>query len=204
MKRSIEDIRRQELIEGAYRAFLQFGIDGLTTARICKEAGMSPGILSYYFKSKDEVLFWMVRHANRVIMDEVVKRMKHATNQWDRLMAIVEGNFPEHLFEQNVAKAWLSFYVASAKDQQLERLQRLFHRRLASNIGSCVSDIVDREQMRRFVTSVAILIDGTWLHRAAIHSTMTAADAILLIKFQIESALGAEVVNRAKNSSASV
>jgi hypothetical protein len=24
------------LIEGAYRAFLQFGIDGLTTARICK------------------------------------------------------------------------------------------------------------------------------------------------------------------------
>ena len=106
MKRSIEDIRRQELIEGAYRAFLQFGIDGLTTARICKEAGMSPGILSYYFKSKDEVLFWMVRHANRVIMDEVVNRMKHATTRLDRLMAVGEGKFSEELFEEKVATAW--------------------------------------------------------------------------------------------------
>ncbi len=28
---------------------------------------MSPGIPFYYFKNKDEVLFWMVPHANRVI-----------------------------------------------------------------------------------------------------------------------------------------
>ena len=200
MKRSIEDIRRQELIEGAYRAFLQFGIDGLTTARICKEAGMSPGILSYYFKSKDEVLFWMVRHANRVIMDEVVNRMKQATTRWDRLMAIVEGNFPEDLFEQNVANAWLSFYVASAKDGQLERLQRLFHRRLASNLSSCVCHLVEGEQIRHFVAAVAILIDGTWLHRAAIHSRMTSAEAISLIKSQIESTLGSDVVTAAKNT----
>ncbi|EJM99439.1 transcriptional regulator BetI [Phyllobacterium sp. YR531] len=198
MKRSIEDIRRQELIEGAYRAFLQHGIDGLTTARICKEAGMSPGILSYYFKSKDEVLFWMVRHANRVIMDEVAKRMKAAPNRWERLLAIIEGNFPKSLFEQNTANAWLSFYVASARDPQLERLQRLFHRRLASNISSCVSGIVSRADLPGFVETVAVLIDGCWLHRAAIHSQTTSAGAIALITNQVEQLLGATGISAMK------
>ena len=199
MKRSIEAIRRQELIEGAYRAFLKFGIDGLTTARICKEAGMSPGILSYYFKSKDEVLFWMVRHANRIIMDEVVVRMKRAPNRWDRLLAIIEGNFPPALFEPNVANAWLSFYVASARDPQLERLQRLFHRRLASNIASCVDQVMEGENMPSFVEMVAILIDGSWLHRASAHSKTSSAEAIELVTAHVEFALGSAKVHKMKS-----
>lgn len=159
---------------------------------------MSPGILSYYFKNKDEVLFWMVRHANRAIMDEVVARMKRASNRWDRLMAIIEGNFPATLFEQNIANAWLSFYVASARDPQLERLQRLFHRRLASNISSCVDQIMDDRQMRQFVATLAILIDGSWLHRAAAHSRTSSEEAIHLIKSQLEYALGSEKVAEMK------
>ncbi len=159
---------------------------------------MSPGILSYYFKNKDEVLFWMVRHANRVIMDEVVERMKRASNRWDRLLAIIEGNFPETLFEQNIANAWLSFYVASARDPQLERLQRLFHRRLASNITSCVDQIMDDECVPRFVATVAILIDGSWLHRAAAHTKTSSVEAIDLIKTQVEHALGTAKVGEMK------
>ena len=161
---------------------------------------MSPGILSYYFKSKDEVLFWMVRHANRVIMDEVVVRMKRASNRWDRLLAIIEGNFPPALFEQNVANAWLSFYVASARDPQLERLQRLFHRRLASNITSCVDQVMDDKSVPRFVTMVAILIDGSWLHRAAPHAKTSSGEAVELVTSQIEAVLGPAKVRHMKKS----
>jgi len=74
MKKPIEEVRRRELIEGAYRVFLEHGIAGLTTARICKEAGMSPGLLVYYFKGKDEVLFGMVRYNNRLLMEDVIAR----------------------------------------------------------------------------------------------------------------------------------
>ena len=61
----IEDIRRVELIAAAHRVFLEHGLQGMTSARICREAGMSPGILAYYFKGKDEVLLGMVRYNNR-------------------------------------------------------------------------------------------------------------------------------------------
>jgi AcrR family transcriptional regulator len=100
-KRRIEDIRRVELIEAAYRIFMQSGLKGLTTTRICNEAGMSQGILTYYFKDKDEVLFEMVRLANRILMNDVVSRLKLATTGWERVVAVIEGNFPPQRFDRN-------------------------------------------------------------------------------------------------------
>ena len=194
MRKPIEEIRRRELIEGAYRAFLQHGIGGLTTARICQEAGMSPGILAYYFKSKDEVLFWMVRHANRVIMDEVVRAMKVADSRWVRLMAIVHGNFPAALFDRNTARAWVSFYAAAAQDPQLERLQRLFHRRLASNLSSCVDGVLQGVELTRFVLGIGVLIDGVWLRKAGAGVEMGSGDAITLVEQHTRCVLGKERV----------
>ena len=190
MKKPIQEIRRRELIEGAYRVFLEHGIAGLTTARICKEAGMSPGLLVYYFKSKDEVLFWMVRHANRVIMDEVIQRMERSSTPWERLSAIVEGNFPPNLFNRNTANAWLSFYAVAARDPQLERLQTLFHRRLSSNLRSCVHGLFDQEELARFVLGVGILIDGCWLRKGGLDVALTCDDAIGLIRDYIVGFLG--------------
>ena len=70
-KTRIEDIRRVELIDAAHRIFLREGMKGLTTTKICAEAGMSQGILTYYFRDKEEVLFEMVRMNNRVLADEL-------------------------------------------------------------------------------------------------------------------------------------
>ncbi len=198
MKRSIQDIRRQELIEAAYQVFLEHGFDGLTTARICKAAGMSPGLLVYHFDSKDEVLFWMVRHANRVIMDEVVRQMRGATTPWHRLRAIVSGNFPVDLFNRNTANAWLSFYVMAARDVQLQRLQKLFHNRLSSNLRSCLEGVLDKQGMAAFAKLAAVLIDGNWLHKGGADDPTTAEQAVEMIMSALEQHLGPERLARLK------
>ena len=194
MKSSIKQLRRREIIEAAYRVFLNHGLDGLSTARICKEAGMSPGIITYYFKGKDEVLFWMVRHANNVIMNEVVAQMGSANTRWERLTAIIRGNFPDHLFTRNTASAWVSFYASTTRNDQFAKLQSLFHRRLGTNLRSCVSNLLDKGEMAEFVLGVGILIDGCWLRRGIANSAMTAEDAISLIGRHIENQLGPDRV----------
>ena len=97
-KTRIEDLRRTELIDAAHRVFMLHGLSGMTTARICAEAGMSPGILSYYFKGKDEVLYAMVRKNNRALVEDVVHRLRQARTQKERLFAVIEGNFPRPIF----------------------------------------------------------------------------------------------------------
>ncbi|PZV34918.1 transcriptional regulator BetI [Mesorhizobium kowhaii] len=200
-KTRIEDIRRVELIEAAHRVFLKSGLNGLTTTRICQEAGMSQGILTYYFKNKDEVLFEMVRYANRVLMDDVVVRLRQAKTNWQRLMAIIEGNFPEASYNANTANAWVSFYAAAASNARYNMLQRLFYRRLRSNLSSALNSVLTPNRVDRFAQGFAAMIDGLWLRRG--HSEdLTAAEAISLLTEYAEQALGVDMVDKLRKPTA--
>ena len=143
------------------------GLTGLTTARNCAEAGMSPGVLAYYFKGKEDVLFAMVRLNNRLVMEDVVVRLNVAQTRWHRLLAIVEGNFPEPFYTPNVANAWLSVVAASATTPRYAQLQRLFYRRLRSNLASVFVGILPADRIESLARVISGLIDGLWLQKAA-------------------------------------
>ncbi|MDB5665157.1 MAG: HTH-type transcriptional regulator BetI [Cypionkella sp.] len=177
----IEDLRRRELIEAAHRVFMQHGLGGMTTKRICEEAGMSAGILSYYFTGKDDVLFAMVRLNNRVLMEAVSRGLARATTRWDRLEAIVAGNFPQHMFEPNIAHAWLSVCAASATNPRYARLQRIFYARLRSNLASAFLGVLPAQRFAQIVLTVGALIDGIWLRRATGETLTPRASADLVL-----------------------
>jgi TetR/AcrR family transcriptional repressor of bet genes len=195
-KKRIEEIRRIELIEAAYRIFIRDGLKGLTTTRICQEAGMSQGILTYYFKDKDEVLFEMVRHANRILMDDVVVRLRGAASRWDRIIAVIDGNFPESRFERNTANAWVSFYAEAAHNQRYARLQRLFYRRLHSNLASALVPAMERAAIDPFVLGFAAMLDGIWLRRGHSDADISLAQGKQLLTRYTENSLGAAIVER--------
>ncbi|WP_162258939.1 MULTISPECIES: transcriptional regulator BetI [Mesorhizobium] len=184
----IEDIRRVELIAAARRVFLEHGLQGMTSARICREAGMSPGILAYYFKGKDEVLFGMVRHNNRLLMEDVIARLEAARTGWARLEAIVEGNFPASAFTRPIANAWLSVCAEAGVNPQYARLQRLFYRRLRSNLASVFAGMFDTTRLREASFVIAALIDGLWL-RKAVADDVGRDEAITLVFRAIRSLL---------------
>lgn len=195
-KKRIEEIRRIELIEAAHRIFIRDGLKGLTTTRICNEAGMSQGILTYYFKDKDEVLFEMVRHANRILMDEVVTRLRGARTCWDRIIAVIDGNFPESRFERNTANAWVSFYAEAAHNERYARLQRLFYRRLHSNLASALVPAVDRAVIDPFVLGFAAMLDGIWLRRGHSDADISLVQGKQLLTRYAENSLGTAIVGR--------
>ncbi len=194
----IEDIRRIEIIEAAHRVFLVGGFNALTTTRICKEAGMSQGILTYYFKSKDEMLFEMVRHANRHLMDEVVQRLRQASTSWERLAAIVEGIFPQAHYEPNIANAWVSFYAATAGNERYARLQNLFYRRMRSNLASALGDTLSSPELDRFSLGFAAMVDGLWLGRGQ-NESLEASEATQVLMEYAEKMLGADRVFALRN-----
>lgn len=179
-KTRIEDLRRAELVAAAHRVFLEHGLHGLTSARICREAGMSPGILSYYFKGKDEALFEMVRYNNRVLVEDILRRLRLAATPWDRLMAIIEGNFPETSFDRTTASAWLSVCAAASKNAQYERLQAIFYRRLRSNLRSVFKGCVVADRQEALVVTIGTMLDGLWLRKAA-GSPIARDEAVALV-----------------------
>lgn len=203
-KTRIEDIRRVELIEAAHRIFLREGLRGLTTTRICHEAGMSQGILTYYFKDKEEVLFEMVRFANRLLMDAVVINLRLARTRWERLIAIIDGNFPESKFDRNTANAWVSFYAEAAHSPRYARLQELFYKRLRSNMMSALFPIRSKDWIDHFVIGFAAMLDGFWLRRGHADGVISGAHAKALLVEYAEKMLGGETVSTLKQLPAAV
>ncbi len=191
----IEDLRRGELIAAAHRVFMEHGLSGLTTARICAAAGMSPGILSYYFEGKDEVLYAVVRLNNRALVQDVVVRLRRARTRRERLYAIIEGNFPADFYERNVANAWLSVCAASARNERFARLQRLFHARLASNLASVFDDVVSPELQGNLILSIGAQIDGLWLRKST-DQGLDRATAVTVILRSVDAQLDPEALAR--------
>ena len=197
-KTRIEDIRRVELIEAAHRLFLREGLRGLTTTRICNEAGMSQGILTYYFKDKEEVLFEMVRVANRVLMEEVVANLRRAETRWDRLVAIIDGNFPPHRYDKSTASAWISLVAEATHNERYARLQRPYYRRLHSNVASALAPLASRDEIDHFVRGFAAMIDGLWLRRGHAENDIWVEEARALLIEYCQKMLGETLVVRLK------
>lgn len=194
---SIEQIRRRDLIEAAYQTFLEHGFNGMTMARIGERAGMSHGIVNYYFKSKDELVSAVVRKANFLIMQDTARRLRLATSPRDRVSAVIAGNFPANLFTRDIARAWVSYYAALGQHRELDRMQMVVDVRLFRNLMHSLKQIVDPERAKQIADYIAVLIDGYWLRHTKSHDPVDAATAIARIEGFVDAQLALARISEA-------
>lgn len=164
-KTSIEQIRRRELIDAAYLTFLEHGLKGMTMARIGERAGMSHGIVNYYFTSKDALVSAVVRKATFLISQDTARRLRQAKSPRGRVSAIIASNFASDLFTRDTARAWVSYYAAIGQHPEFERLQNAVDRRLESNLRHALRQLTSDRRAAEIAEGVALYIDGLWLRR---------------------------------------
>jgi TetR/AcrR family transcriptional repressor of bet genes len=150
----------------------------MTMARIGERAGMSHGIVNYYFTSKDALLSAVVRKANFLIMQDTARRLRLTETPRLRVSAIIASNFTGDLFTRDTARAWVSYYAAIGQHPEFERLQHVVDARLASNLIHALTQLTDRDCAARIARGVALFIDGLWLRRARSNGEAEDAAAI--------------------------
>jgi len=174
----ISDIRRRELRQVAYEVLQTEGIAGATIEKVAQRAGASKGIVLHYFKSKQELFEHAMRHANALLRDEVIRRVRLAHGPDQRLWAIIEGNFNADFFAPPVCHAWLSLCAEVPREPQLARIQRVVHARMQSNLLSALKSLVADEDRQTVALGITALIDGLWLQVGLRAEGMKAADAL--------------------------
>src|SRR5665811_700525 len=69
-RRSAEETRRAEIAEAALRLILKFGFHSTTLDQVAAEAGVSKGLVSYYFSKKEELFLAVLeRMVDRLSQD---------------------------------------------------------------------------------------------------------------------------------------
>lgn len=82
-RKAPEEARREQILAAAHAVALHTGIDGVTVRAVAAEAGLSHGLLVFYFKQKDQLIAALL---DRVLattallrMPEEAERMPDAT-----------------------------------------------------------------------------------------------------------------------------
>lgn len=190
MRTRIEKIRRRDLIEAAFRTFLDHGLGGTTVARIGRRAGMSHGIVNYYFKSKDQLLSAVMRHAFRQILRSSLVQLRSARTPRQRISAAIHGNFPADLYNRNTAAAWISFLAEASSNPEFGRLQDRFYRRLRRHLVINLGELTGPAQAERIALGISVWIDGLWLRSGMRPHALDRHAAIHAIEEYVDASLG--------------
>lgn len=177
-RKKISEIRRRELAEAAFVTLQEFGFKGTTVQRVSDRAGMSHGLVHHYFRSKDDLLEAAVRLTNERITQEVLRLLRNAQTPYDRLIAVIEGNFAPTVFTREIAQGWAASCGEAAFEERFGRVLRMIGRRLRSNLLYDLKKLIDGEKAEVIAAGIAMMIDGAWFNCALSNRPMSREEAM--------------------------
>ena len=71
----IRSNRRRQILEGAIATLSEVGFAGASLARIAKDLGISKGVISYHFASKDDLMIKVVEHGYQGMVEAVLPQI---------------------------------------------------------------------------------------------------------------------------------
>jgi AcrR family transcriptional regulator len=133
--------RHQEILEAAARVITDRGLAETRISDIAERCGVSPGLILYYFASKDRLLIEALTYANDRFylgLSRELRRMSSGRQQLDRLIELsVPGLLPE--FERLDEWAlWIETWVRALRDPAMAKEREVLERRWRQSIADIV------------------------------------------------------------------
>ena len=92
-KNDLLNLRRAQLTRAAYKVVGEKGYNEFTIKDIAVEAGLSTGLVHYYFKNKEELLFTLLKEMNTNLKDNLNKALTVLEEPEDKLLAFCDEAF---------------------------------------------------------------------------------------------------------------
>ncbi len=92
-KNDIINVRRAQLTKAAYKVVGQKGYYDFTIRDIAKEAGLSTGLVHYYFKNKEDLLLTLLKEMNSNLKFYLNKALTVLSDPRDKLLAFCDQAF---------------------------------------------------------------------------------------------------------------
>ncbi len=156
------DTRKLQLVEATVQEIGAHGSMNVTVGQIAKRAGVSSALAFHYFGDKDQLFLGAMRHILTLYGAEVRGGLRLQSEPMPRLEAIVRPNFTPSNFKKETIAAWMNFYVMAQYSVEAQRLLRIYHRRLQSNLTHALRPIAG-EDAPDIAMRIGALIDGLYL-----------------------------------------
>lgn len=181
------DVRRAMLIEAAARCLSRGGIGAFTINSICREAGVSRGLINHHFDSLDALLVEVYKSSLYASVNAHIAeaRQRRAMNAgWppqQALVALVRSNFSPVYFSRANLLLWLSLWGEIAVNPRLQaahsELYNAYRAELAEDIAAVARSRGKNVDAPALARNFIALVDGLWLEWCLDKTVVTPEDA---------------------------
>ncbi|MEI4261308.1 TetR/AcrR family transcriptional regulator [Roseovarius sp. D0-M9] len=177
------EVRRQQLIEATLDALAQKGVSGTTMAEVTRRAGLSMGIVSLHFQSKDNLLTATLRSLAEEIRDAWAHSHKDSTlSPAKRLSSVVAASFDASTSSPTKMRAWFAFFGEARYRQIYRDMVTDFDEERIDAIETLCAQIIHEGGYKdicpkTLAATVECLCDGLWLSMILYPDWMTPAVA---------------------------
>jgi TetR/AcrR family transcriptional repressor of bet genes len=107
-----ESVRHSQIIKAAYHVAASRGLDGLTVRRVAAKAGVSPGLVLFHFKKKDQLIMalldWLLETTTVLHVSDEIARI---SSPLDRLLALLQQEMDRLSSEPQRIRLFFDFWA---------------------------------------------------------------------------------------------
>ena len=165
---AVKEVRRKQLIDATIRAIGRVGYANATLSHVATEAGLSPGIVNFYFKSKEQLLIATLEQ----IAEEYSAFWQAAINKGKvapaaGLEAMIEADFHPTVCNVEKVSIWYAFWAEARSNASYhDVVSRLEQDYLAQTETLCARIIqeggYEGASAGDVATGLNAMIDGMW------------------------------------------
>jgi len=133
--------RHQEILDAAARVITGRGLAETRISDIAEQAGVSPGLILYYFESKDRLLSEALTFANDQFYLRMSREIRRITSAKEQLRRMIDLSVPGYLPEYGRLDEWalwIEVWVRALRDPDMAKDREVLDQRWRSQIADIV------------------------------------------------------------------
>jgi AcrR family transcriptional regulator len=167
-REEIAEFRRKALIEATVESIALHGYAASTVERITKLAGVSPGLLRHYFKTKDNLFVEAYKYIMTEFRQELEKEFAaRGQDPMEQLYGLIDVIFRPPVFRRDRLSSWFGFWHAVQTKPELRAINRRIYNEYRTDLRRLIGKIAEKDGIqideRRAADQFVALSDGVWL-----------------------------------------
>lgn len=133
--------RHHEILDAAARVITERGLADTRISDVAEAAGVSPGLILYYFESKDRLLSEALTYANDQFYLRMSREIRRISSAREQLRRLVDLSVPGYLAEYGKLDEWalwIEVWVRALRDPQMAKDRELLDQRWRQSIAGIV------------------------------------------------------------------
>ena len=161
--------RHQEILDAAARVITDRGLAETRISDIAEQAGVSPGLILYYFESKDRLLAEALTFANDQFYLRTSREIRRIPSAREQLRRVIDLSVPGYLPEYGRLDEWalwIEVWVRALRDPEMAKDREALDQRWRSQLAELIrggqgsGEFSSAEDPDELALRIAALMDG--------------------------------------------